>query len=185
MKGVPRGPILRIKVTLRESSPPIWRRLLVPADMTLGEFHEVLQIAMGWTDTHLHHFTAKGVYYGTPDPEWDMDYRDERRVRLAALLKSPKDRLRYEYDFGDGWEHEVVVEEVLAADPSGRYPWVLAGKRACPPEDCGGIPGYFTLLAALADPAHPEHGELSDWVGENFDPEKFDAEEVNRVFHPE
>lgn len=175
--------ILQLKVTLRETRPPIWRRLLVRSDITLAQLHQVLQAAMGWTDSHLHQFVKRGVLFGPPNPEFGLARRNEKRVRVGEILARPKDRLRYEYDFGDGWEHDVVVEAVSPAFPAGRYPWVLAGRRACPPEDCGGAPGYHALLEALADPRHPEHGPIAEWLGRPFDPEEFDLDEVNRLFH--
>jgi hypothetical protein len=175
--------ILQLKVTLRGSRPPIWRRVLVPADVTLAQLHEILQLAMGWTDSHLHQFVARGVCYGSPDPDFGIDRKDERRVRLGNVLSVPKVRMVYEYDFGDGWEHEVVVEKVLPPEPGGRYPWVVAGKRACPPEDCGGVFGYEQLLEALRNPAHPEHEDMMEWTGGELDPEAFDPEEVNLVLH--
>jgi hypothetical protein len=157
--------------------------LEVRGDTTLFLLHHILQDAMGWTDSHLHQFIAKGKCYGTPDPDF-LDRENERKVRLDQVLKKPKDRMVYEYDFGDSWEHEVVVEKVVPAETGrGRYPLVTAGKRACPPEDCGGIPGYYRLLEVLGNPRRPEHQEMLEWCGEEYDPEGFDPQEVNRVFH--
>jgi len=174
----------QLKVTLRGTRPPIWRRLEVKSDTKLSTLHQILQVVMGWTDSHLHQFIAKGKYYGTPDPDFFVDRENERKVRLDQVLKKPKDRMVYEYDFGDSWEHEVVVEKVVPAEAGrGRYPLVTAGKRACPPEDCGGIPGYYRLLEVLGNPRHPEHQEMLEWCGEEYDPEGFDRQEVNRTFH--
>ncbi len=172
-------PIYQLKVTLRGSKPPIWRRIQVPSDIRLGKLHQVLQIAMGWTDSHLHQFITAEGYYGTPDPDFGMDVRSERTVPLNRVLQAPKDKIIYEYDFGDSWEHEVLLEKVLEPDPAVRYPICLTGKRACPPEDCGGIWGYAELLETLASPDHPEHESILEWVGEDFDPEAFDPAEVN------
>jgi len=169
----------QLKVTLRGTRPPIWRRLEVASDLTLGGLHDVLQIAMGWTDSHLHAFVADGVEYGVPDPEWGTRVRDESRVRLTRVLRAPKDRLVYEYDFGDGWEHVVVLEKVLPFDPERhRDPLVTAGRRACPPEDCGGVFGFYRMLDVLGDPLHPEHEDVREWIGGVFDPDAFDIEEA-------
>jgi Plasmid pRiA4b ORF-3-like protein len=123
-----------------------------------------------------------GAYYGHRDPELPPR-QDERKVLLRQVLKKPKDRLIYEHDFGDSWEHLVVLEQVLAHEPRARYPVIVAGKRACPPEDCGGVPGYYRLLEALASPRHPEHRDMVEWVGGSFDSESFDVGALNRVLH--
>ena len=176
--------ILELKVTLRDITPPIWRRFQVRADLTLGRFHQVLQRVMGWTDSHLHEFTCRGDRYCITDPELDLPppRADERRVRLHELLARPGDQLTYEYDYGDGWEHDVVLERVVPFDANASYPLVLGGERACPPEDSGGVPGYAYLLEVLAHPEHPEHRELRDWAGRGFDPEAFDLRGINRAF---
>ena len=172
----------QLKVTLRHTKPPIWRRLEVRGDTTLGHLHDVLQVAMGWTDSHLHQFVVDGAIYGTPDPDWDVDVKNEARVRLDEVLRKPKDALVYEYDFGDGWEHTVVLEKVLPREPGRhRYPVVTAGRRACPPEDCGGVHGFYRMLEILGDPAHPEHEEMLEWTGDEYDPTHFDRDETNRV----
>ena len=173
--------ILELKVTLRHIRPPIWRRFQVRDRLTLDQLHAVLQFVMGWTNSHLHEFTCRGERYCTTDPELDLPppRADERQVRLGELLVKPNDQLTYEYDFGDGWEHEVVLERVVPHIPHTRYPIVIAGRRACPPEDCGGPGGYAHLLEALCNPAHPEHQDLTEWVGGSFDPEAFDLEALN------
>lgn len=167
-------PILQLKVTLRHVRPPIWRRLEVRADSTLFELHRVLQGAMGWTDTHLHQFEQDGVRYGAPDREFGLPMRSERRTRVGDLLSAVKSRLRYDYDFGDDWQHDVVVEALLDEQPDARYPRVTAGKRACPPEDVGGPWGYAEFLAALADPHHEDHAHMRERAGDAFDAERFD-----------
>ena len=177
------GPIYRLKVTLVGSRPPIWRRFLVPADITLKRLHDSLQAVMGWTDSHLHQFSAKGVLYGTSDREFGLARVSETRTTVAQLLRRPKDRLIYEYDFGDSWEHDVVLEAVLPSGNKGRYPNVEGGRRACPPEDVGGIPGYARFLEILANPKHPEYGDMVVWVGGRFDPESFDPREANLAIH--
>ena len=182
--GSPTAKVQQLKVVLRGAEPPLWRRLHVPAGMTLAELHAVLQVAMGWEDCHLHQFEIAGVTYGIDDGEgWGPAPKDERRARLDRV--APKGtRFVYEYDFGDSWEHDIHVEDVLAAEKGKPYPICVAGERACPPEDCGGVWGYDDFLRALADPAHEDREELLEWVGEEFDPERFDLAAVNRALAP-
>lgn len=175
--------VYQLKVSLRGTRPPIWRRLQVPSGATLQRLHHILQVAMGWTDSHLHQFEAGQTFYGKPDREFGLEVRDERKVRLCEVLRRPKAQMVYEYDFGDGWEHDVVLEAVVPAVPGARYPIVLGGKRRCPPEDVGGVWGYYHFLEALGDPKHPEHRDMRDWWGGAFDPDAFDVQEVNRAFH--
>lgn len=172
----------QLKVVLRGSEPPIWRRLQVPSTTTLAELHGVLQVAMGWEDYHLHQFEIARVTYGIDDGEgWGPAPKDERRTRLDRVARKGTS-LVYEYDFGDSWEHDITVDDVFAAEEGKTYPTCTAGERACPPEDCGGIWGYEEFLGALADPDHEEHDRLLEWVGGEFDPERFDLAGVNRVW---
>lgn len=180
-KKVSDAPIYQLKVTLRDSKPPIWRRLQVRGDTRLDRLHLIIQIAMGWTDSHLHQFIVGGVYYGEPDPEWDMDVEDEGKIQLNQVASGEKVKFFYEYDFGDGWQHEVLVEKILEPEPETRYPSCIKGKRNCPPEDVGGVWGYEELLEAIQDEDHPEHGEYLEWIDGPFDPEAFDLEEVNQA----
>ncbi|MFY1598982.1 plasmid pRiA4b ORF-3 family protein [Micromonospora sp. WMMD737] len=166
--------IFQLKISLAGVRPPVWRRVLVPGGYTLDRLHRVVQHAMGWRDCHLHSFEIEGRQYGEPDPDGELALRDELDVRLDAVLGKGS-RFHYTYDFGDWWEHDLVVEDACTADPDGRYPSCLDGERACPPEDVGGPAGYQALLAALADPAHPGHREARDRVGDRFDPADFDA----------
>jgi pRiA4b ORF-3-like protein len=176
-----RAPVYQLKVTLAGSRPPIWRRLQVSGDVTLGQLHRILQIVMGWEDVHLHLFASGRTVYRDPEPELGFESRDEWKFRLREVLKRERERLRYEYDFGDGWEHSILVEKILLPGVGSERPVCLAGKRHCPPEDSGGILGYERLLAILRDPSHPEHQEMAEWVGEELDPEEFDLEAVNRA----
>lgn len=179
------GPaILQLKISLLGvSKPPVWRRVLVPATLRLDRLHNVIQAAMGWTDTHLHAFEANGVNYGPPNPE--LEHADERRTAIGELLGRSGDRIRYVYDFGDHWQHEIVHEKVLPDDPARRCPACLAGRGRRPPEDCGGPWGYADLRQTLADPTHEEHTGMLEWLGietaAEFDPHAFDADEVNLV----
>ncbi len=171
--------VFQLKVTLRYSKPPIWRRIQVRSDVTLHQLHRIIQIAMGWTNSHMHQFIAFGEFYGEPEPEFDFDVKDERRVRLNQIVTQPKDAFIYEYDFGDGWEHEIVLEKILEPEQKASYPRCIKGKRNCPPEDVGGVWGYEGFLEAIGDADHPEHEEYVEWIGGSFDPEAFDLEEVN------
>ena len=132
------APVYQLKVTLKDSSPRIWRRILVSGDASLAKLHRILQVAMGWSNSHLHLFMIHRKQYSAPDEERELDFADERKVKLTDLL-GPKDRFIYEYDFGDGWLHEILVEKIVPREEGTRYPVCAAGARACPPEDCGGI----------------------------------------------
>ncbi len=172
--------ILQVKVTLVGIRPPIWRRLLVASSISLRKFHDTLQIAFGWTDSHLHMFVAGEDTYGFPDPDGELDWmKNDARAKLGQVLVKPGDSLVYEYDFGDSWAHRVVVEKVVSELGPVKAPSCIGGARACPPEDCGGVWGYAELLKAVMNPRDPEHEEMLEWVGGEFDPEYFDAEAVN------
>ncbi len=171
--------IYQIKISLIGAKPPIWRTILVPDNLKLTAFHDVIQAAIGWTDSHLHQFIANNVFYGIPDDEFGMEIEDESKYKLSQLLKKEKDSIKYEYDFGDSWEHKILLEKILPFDAKTALPVCLKGKRACPPEDCGGIWGYEELLQTISDPNHPEHEEMLEWLGGEFDPEEFDLEEIN------
>jgi hypothetical protein len=173
------APVYELRVVLSWIEPPIWRRIQVTADTTLAGLHHTLQIVMGWQDSHLHRFRVGDDYYGDATFE-ELELIPEDRTRLDEVAPGPGARLLYEYDFGDSWEHEIEVERVLDSEPGVRYPRCIEGARSAPPEDCGGVPGYEDLLAAIADPRHPEREELLEWVGGDFDPEAFDIDAVNR-----
>jgi hypothetical protein len=171
--------VYQIKVTLKGSKPPIWRRLQVTSETTLVQLHHILQQVMGWEGSHLYQFVISGITYGEPAMLGELDAKDARTATLEALVPREKSTFLYEYDFGDSWDHELLVEKRLPREAGKRYPVCLTGKRACPPEDCGGIWGYASLLEAIRDPEHPEHEEMLEWVGGAFDPEAFDLDEVN------
>lgn len=204
-----------LRITLCDAKPPIWRRLAAPSDITLGQLHDLIQTAMGWTNSHLHQFilkektlakkspalmaqlaskecwediltAARGVRIFTSlttpfgDPT-DMDGEDENAVTLGEVCPQVKSKLIYEYDFGDGWEHVIEVQKIVPASAKDDLPKCLAGKRACPPEDCGGVWGYSHLLEVIADPKHEEHDDLIEWLNDDFDPEALDIDEVNEM----
>ncbi len=171
--------IFQIHITLRHLDPPVWRRIEVPIDIKLGRLHRVVQTAMGWTDSHLHAFRIGDLSYGIPDAEFPDETRNERNVRLNRVATNG-DTFIYEYDFGDGWVHDITIELEQAADATIHYPRCIEGARACPPEDCGGPPGYTDLIEALRDSAHPRHDQMRAWAGSDFDPESFDPANVNQ-----
>jgi len=180
--------IYQIKVTLLGTRPPIWRRLLVPVGLTLEQLHDVLQSAMGWEDCHLHDFRIGQKRFGKPDPNDRLmglpATGNERTVRLFTVLGKVGAKAVYTYDFGDSWEHAIVVEKVLPPEPELPYPVCVGGKLHGLPEDCGGIPGYYNLLEAIRDPAHDQHEEMLEWVGGDFDPEAFSVDDVNQRLAP-
>lgn len=170
--------IYHIKIQLAHiSKPPIWREILVSDETSLYLLHCCIQGAMGWYNSHLHQFIIGGQYYGIPHPDYDPDMKDARKVALKKVLKKPKDALQYEYDFGDGWLHHVSLVAILPAEKSKIYPILLKGKGACPPEDCGGPYGYENLKDILKNPEHEEFEEMTDWIGDDFDPNEFDLSE--------
>jgi len=209
--------VLQVRITLNRTRPPIWRRVAVLPDITLGELHEVIQIVMGWTDSHLHHFVLHDKALKPSQQEmarrlqqnaWDqvfvdrmsgrrvfapkvtpwgeqteLEGEDEDAVTLIEVCPKVKGKgkLIYEYDFGDGWEHVIEVQKIAQPEPGVEYPVLLAGKKARPPEDCGGVWGYYELLEAVADPDHEQHEERLEWLGEGFDPDAFDLQEVNAI----
>lgn len=174
-------PIYQLKITLVDAKPPIWRRVQVSSDITLAKLHKIIQAAMGWYDCHLHEFEIHGQAYGQPMPELDFaDIKSDRTLRLNQFVTGEKFKFPYLYDMGDGWEHRILVEKVLPPDPEVRYPICIKGKRACPPEDCGGIWGYAEFLEAIRDPQHPEHDSMVEWIGGDFDSEAFDLDAHNR-----
>ena len=176
--------VYQIKVTLDGIKPPIWRRLLVPGSVSLRKLHDLLQVALGWTDSHLHAFEVRGESYGIPDPDFPEEGKTDTRVHLDQVFRREKDAIVYEYDFGDGWTHKIVLEKILPVDPKVAAPRCTGGARACPPEDCGGVWGYADFLRVIGDPSDPEHEEMIQWVGEEFDPERFDLDAVNAALAP-
>ncbi len=176
------GEIYQIKVSLMGTRPPIWRRLLVPASFRLDQLHETILTAFGWGGGHMHEFSIGGKSYGAPDPDNDFgmpEVEDEHRARLDSALGGKGARGTYTYDFGDGWEHALLVERVVPADPGLGYPLCSGGKLHGPPDDCGGVGGYYDFLAAIGDPNHPEHDSLLEWIRGSFDPNEFSLEAVN------
>ena len=177
----------QIKVTLKGAKPPIWRRLLVDSRITLDALHDALQVSMGWTDSHLHQFIDQNrVMYGPKDDDFLMDFGmdesiNESQVLLSELLKNEKDWIRYEYDFGDGWDHKIILEKKVPHKKDQLPVICIKGKRSCPPEDCGGIWGYKNMLDNQELAPDKRDEELIEWLGEDFDAEHFNLNEVNAV----
>lgn len=177
--------IYQLKVTLKYSKPPIWRRLLVPSNVTLDKLHAIFQIAFDWEGYHLHQFIVRqGIadyYFGAPNPDYfdDLEMQNERKFTLKQIAPGEKSKFVYEYDFGDSWEHIVLVEKVLPPDPEQTYPVCIKGRLATPPEDVGGMWGYYEFVEAINNPEHPEHASYVEWWGGTFDPQAFDLEAIN------
>ena len=179
--------VFQLKATLRGSKPPIWRRFQVPANVTLHRLHLILQVVMGWSNYHLYSFEIEGTEYGEPHPDndfYELDFKNSRTARLSGVARFQDLRFTYRYDFGDGWDHEIRVEKVVPAAAGTSYPVCVGGRRACPPEDCGGIEGYSELLRAVRNPRNREHDRMMEWLGGHFDPEAFDPNRVNVALRP-
>jgi len=174
----------RLKITLRGVKPAIWRRVEIASDTTLPSVSHILLSTMGWSATHLHQFVVGRTCYGEPDPDFPSNTRNERGVSLAQIAPNPNARFMFDYDFGDGWQHAVIIEAIVSAEPDAAYPRCTGGARACPPEDCGGPYGYRDLLEAIADPSLENHASMLNWLDRPFDPEAFDVEEVNEALRP-
>lgn len=178
--------IYQLKITLKHIKPPIWRRVEVPSKISLEDLHRIIQVVMPWMGGHLYQFIQNNLYYTT---KMDKDAGMEsdglvHKIKLTDALPKEKSKITYEYDFGDGWEHEVLVEKIFEAEKGVKYPRCTAGKRACPPDDCGGPWGYPQFLEILKDPKHPEHEGMKEWMDldedEEWDAEYFDVEETNQ-----
>jgi hypothetical protein len=167
--------IATVRIELRDTDPPIWRQVEVPTSITLKVLHNVVQAAMGWFDCHLWEFTVDRQRYGPPmGQDWGTQpRRDAAKVRLRDVLRPRRTTIDYLYDFGDGWEHRLTVTKVRQGEPGIGYPRYVAGERNAPPEDCGGIPGFYEQLDILADPQHPDHEEVAEWF-DDYDPEALD-----------
>jgi hypothetical protein len=172
------GVVYQLKITLRDIKPPVWRRLQLK-DCTLARLHAIIQTCLGWDGYPLHAFAIGGEQYGAPDPDGMTEAEDERKRKLSQVVAQGFEKFSYTYDFGDNWDHTIQVEKVLEAEPGVRYPRCIAGKRACPPEDCGGAWGYGDFLEATQNPKHADHEDMLEWVGGEFDPEAFDSEALN------
>lgn len=175
------GTILQMKISLLESNPIIWRRFLIPTDFNLAQLHEVLQLVMGWQNKHLYRFDINSQEYG----EHKAEFEDETEIKSAPQftlsdIAGKSERFVYSYDFGDDWQHEVVIEKSFKYDENYNYPICIGGENACPPEDCGGISGYEEFLRHLLDEDDGDHLDTKAWVGGFFDPKSFDPNRINQ-----
>ncbi len=180
--------VFQFKITLTSSDPSIWRRILVPSNYSFWDLHVAIQDSMGWLDYHLHSFsiidpiTNGKVEIGIPDKEYDAFDRKvlaDHKVKISKYFNENNRNARYEYDFGDSWVHTIKFEKIVQAADGEKYPKCIDGQMACPPEDCGGIGGYYDLLSVLSNPKNEEYNEMIEWLGGEYDPEKFDPKDIS------
>jgi len=175
--------VYQIQISLTNSKPEIWRKILVQPNLSLANFHMTIQIVMGWSNSHLHQFIKDTTFYTKKmedDMTWgDLNNVDYKGLKISDLLKNENDKIDYEYDFGDSWHHDIVLEKILDTSEKTKYPTCTDGKLACPPEDCGGIWGYSDLLKVLNNPRHKDYADLLDWLDGEFDPNYFNIEKTN------
>jgi len=182
MVAIIQPPVYVLKITLEGSTPPVSRRVKVKSDISLDVLHEVIQCAMGWEHYHLHQFIVGKTFYGesnSGEDDYGMEMLDEQDVTLRDLAPKKRSKLKYEYDFGDGWMHLLKVEQVITDEPGFSGVECLGGENACPPEDVGGVWGYAELQETLKNPKHEEYEHYREWVGPDFDPVAFDLKKVN------
>jgi hypothetical protein len=174
--------IYEIKIILKGSKPKIWRRVRINPNISLDDLHKIIQTAMGWTNSHLHHFISGKKFYGNPDDDeyGDMNIKDSKKFKILKILESEGSSIIYEYDFGDGWEHEIKLEKI-DEDINIIHPLCIAGKRNCPPEDSGGVWGYQEMLEIIKDKNHEEYEDTIEWMGTDFDPDYFDIDDTNEA----
>lgn len=172
--------IYQLKITLKNISPPIWRRFLVHSDIKMSDLHKIIQTLMGWENCHLHQFIVNNEYYAPEFEDIEQIGIDYKKIKLKGLVDKEGQNFFYDYDFGDGWEHVIILEKILPDDKNFRYPLCLGGKRSAPLENCGSIPGYENLLEALKDPDNKKYEEIFEWLGPRaFEPERFYIDEIN------
>lgn len=174
--------IATLRIELKDTDPLIWRVVEVPTSITLKVLHDIVQAAMGWFDCHLWEMAIHGQTYGLPmDEDWGTAPRKvASRTRLRDVIAPGRPQIHYAYDFGDYWEHSLIISDVRAGDRSTAYPRFLAGEGNCPPEDCGGIPGFYEMLEARADPEHPDHADVIEWL-DDYDPNELDVLPINSI----
>jgi Plasmid pRiA4b ORF-3-like protein len=171
--------ICTVRIELVDTNPVIWREVEVPTSVTLKVLHDIIQITLGWFDRHLWEFTIGNQKYGSPTAgDWGAPRTNATKVRLRDVLTPPRTTIDYLYDFGDSWEHRLTVTKVRPGEPGVSYPRYVGGEWAGPPEDCGGIPGFYNVLDAMADPEHPNHAEIMEWL-DGYDPKEIEEHRVN------
>ena len=174
--------IIQLKILLLDTDPEIFRRVLIYDDTPLDALHDIIQCAMGWENDHLHHFIKNKVFYAQADDGDDIwsKSNNESEYTVGDLAPDTRSKFLYEYDFGDSWVHEIKREKLTQDISELKHPICVEGKYACPPEDCGALPGFYYLLEVLSSPSHPEYEERMEWLGEEFNPEFFDLDAVNK-----
>jgi hypothetical protein len=172
---------MQVKITLKDIKPPIWRRVLIKDSIILDDLHDIIQFSMGWENCHMYDFEFNGTRF-MPAEYVDHGARSSN-LKLSSLKLREKDKINYTYDFGDSWEHQIVIEKVSPIDKTQLYPFCIKAMRACPPEDSGGIPGYEYKIEAITNKSHPDRDDIIDWMGEDFDPEDVSLAEINRDLH--
>jgi Plasmid pRiA4b ORF-3-like protein len=176
----PGQPVFRLRIQLRHVDPVVWRRVLVPGSVRMAKLADMLIAAMGWNSSHLHAFEVNGKHYGMHFDDWPDEEIDEKTVTVLQALRDER-RFRFDYDFGDNWQHDVTIESLTWSYFGLKYAVVLDGDRACPPDDVGGVPGYAEFVEAMGDPHHEEHEDYVEWVGGTFDPAEFDLAGANAL----
>jgi len=171
--------IYQLTITLTGSDPKIWRTILVHEETLLVDLHRIIQTTMGWTNSHLHMFKAKKNEYA-PEEFGIEEAKNSREIPLHKILNKVNQHINYEYDFGDSWEHDIVLDKIME-ESNNHIPCCIDGKMQCPPEDCGGIWGYPNLLKIIADPKHKDYKEMKAWLGKNFQPEYFNIPAINKL----
>jgi hypothetical protein len=178
--------VVQLKISLKNSTPPIWRRVLVKSSISFYELHYTIQIAMGWGNHHLYEFKIGDYRIGITDEDFDDPESATSKIIVAkevtldeVISKGDFKKFSYEYDFGDGWMHSIVVEKTMPLDQDKYYPVCIKGKLNCPLEDCGGLYGYYNLLEIISNKKHPEYRDMVEWMGGRFDPTEFEVEDVN------
>jgi hypothetical protein len=178
--------IVQLKITLKNSKPPIWRRILIEKNTTFEDLHYTIQDAMGWQNCHLYEFGDDNTIIGEEDSEDDFFEKEtiySSKITLKDFFTSLKQKITYTYDFGDSWDHEILVEKFLNQEKGIDYPVCIKGKNNCPPEDCGGLWGFYSLLEIINDKKHPEREKTLGWLGKDYDPKHFNLEEINERLH--
>ncbi len=177
------GKILQLKIVIMGTRPPVWRTILIENTATYADLHDAIQHSFGWTDSHLHEFRSRNTTIGRhhkelDEPENRADF-DSKKTMLLQFLEKPGDKIDYNYDFGDDWQHKIRLEKIIPHKKGQKYPVCIGGAMACPPDDCGGIYGFEDFKKAVSDKKHPEHKEMLEWAGGYFDPEEFSVEDAN------
>ncbi len=172
--------VYQLQITLLQSNPLIWRKILVDPNTLLVDLHRIIQTTMGWTNSHLHEFKVKNSSYAPIEFEVE-NAKNSRTVKLSKVLKEQYDQMLYEYDFGDSWNHSIILEDFVSENENNQIPRCIGGARNCPPEDCGSMSGYRDLLQIISNPKHNEYKETITWLGGKFDPEYFDIIKINQL----